>query len=62
MSLSVRILIAADTAVRVKGETKNTLKRKGKAKVEATVTYTPQNGDPAIVANTDTKTVKLIKR
>ena len=42
-------------------ETKRTLKRKGKAKVTAKVTYTPDGGNPNIVANTDTQTVKLIK-
>jgi hypothetical protein len=38
------------------------LRRKGTAKVRARVTYTPDGGDPNIVAGTDTKTVKLIKR
>jgi hypothetical protein len=48
--------------VRAKGEKKKTLQRKGKAKVKAEVTYTPTSRDPTIVANTDTKTVKLVKR
>jgi hypothetical protein len=37
-------------------------KAKGKAKVKAKVTYRPKGGDPTIVGNTDTKTVKLVKR
>jgi virginiamycin B lyase len=47
--------------VRAKGETKKTLNRKGKAKVKAEVIYTPTGRDPTVVANTDTKTVKLVK-
>ena len=43
-------------------EAKKRLTRKGKTKVEAEVTYTPQGADPNVVANTDTKTVKLVKR
>jgi virginiamycin B lyase len=48
--------------VRAKGKTKKTLKRKGKAKVKAEVTYSPEGGNPNMVANTLTKTVKLSKR
>jgi hypothetical protein len=48
--------------VRPRGEAKQRLKRKGKVKVTAEVTYTPQGTNPTIVGNTDTKTVKLIKR
>jgi hypothetical protein len=48
--------------VRAKGETNKSLKRKGKAKVKAEVTYTPTGVNPTIVGNTDTKKVKLIKR
>jgi Low-density lipoprotein receptor repeat class B len=48
--------------VRGKGETKKTLNRKGKAKVKAEVTYTPAGDNPTIVGNTDTKSVKLVKR
>lgn len=39
-----------------------TLAATGKAKVKAEVTYTPTGGDPTIVANTDTKALKLITR
>jgi virginiamycin B lyase len=48
--------------VRAQGETKKILKRKGNAKVKAEVTYAPAGDNPNIVANTDTKTVKLVKR
>ena len=37
-------------------------KSAAEAKVKAEVTYTPTGGDPTIVGNTDTKTVKLVKR
>jgi hypothetical protein len=52
----------AKLSVRPKGKAKQKLAAKGKAKVKAEVTYTPQGGNPTIVGNTDTKTVKLIKR
>jgi Rieske Fe-S protein len=48
--------------VKPRGKAKLRLKRAGKAKVEAEVTYTPASGDPNIVANTDTKRVKLVRR
>jgi hypothetical protein len=52
----------AKLPVRPKGKTKKKLNRKGRAKVKAEVTYDPTGDDPNIVANTDTKTVKLRKR
>jgi hypothetical protein len=48
--------------VKPRGTAKQKLNRKGKAKVKAEVTYSPQGGHPNIVGNTDTKTVKLVKR
>jgi virginiamycin B lyase len=48
--------------LRPSGKASKRLKRRGKAKVEAEVTYTPDGGDPNIVANTDTKRVKLVRR
>jgi hypothetical protein len=52
----------AKLPVRPRGKGKRKLKAKGKAKVKAEVTYTPRGGNPTVVGNTDTKTVKLIKR
>jgi hypothetical protein len=48
--------------VRPSGKAKRRLTERGRAKVEAEVTYTPTGGDPNVVANTDTKALKLIKR
>jgi virginiamycin B lyase len=48
--------------VKSRGNARKRLDRKGKAKVEAEVTYTPTGGNPTIVGNTDATTVKLVKR
>jgi virginiamycin B lyase len=48
--------------VKSRGTARKKLSRKGKAKVKSEVAYAPTDGDPTIVANSDTKTVKLIKR
>jgi hypothetical protein len=48
--------------VKSRGNARKKLNRKGKATVKAEVTYTPRGGDPTVVGDTDTKTVKLIKR
>jgi hypothetical protein len=45
-----------------KRKAKKKLAAKGKADVTTEVTYTPTGGNPTIGGNTDTKTVKLIKR
>jgi hypothetical protein len=47
--------------VKPKGKAKTKLNKTGKAKVKVTVTYTP-TGDAPGVPNTQTKTVKLIKK
>jgi hypothetical protein len=52
----------AKLPVRPRGKAKKRLNRKGKAKVKAKVAYSPTGGDPSIVGNTDTTTIKLIKR
>ena len=44
--------------VKPKGKARKALNRKGKAKVKAEVTYTPEGGEP----NTGSKKIKLIKR
>ena len=44
--------------VKPKGKAKKKLNEKGKAKVKAEVTYTPDGGEP----NTESKKIKLIKR
>ena len=48
----------AKVPVKPRGEAKKKLNRKGKAKVEAEVTFTPDGGEP----NTQSKRVRLIKR
>jgi hypothetical protein len=48
--------------IKPRRESKKRLKRKGKATVKAEVTYTPKGAGTNIVANTDTKALKLIKR
>jgi hypothetical protein len=48
--------------VRPSGKAKRRLTERGRAKVEAEVTYTPTGAGPNIVANADTKALKLIKR
>jgi len=48
--------------VKSRGNARKKLNRKGKAKVKAEVAYSPRGGDPTIVANTDTATVKLVAR
>jgi Zn ribbon nucleic-acid-binding protein len=52
----------AKLPVRPRGNARKKLKAKGKANVKAKVTYTPRGGDPNIVASTDTKVLRLIKR
>jgi hypothetical protein len=44
--------------VKPKGKAKKKLRSKGKAKIGAEVTYTPDGGDP----NTQTATVKLARK
>jgi len=44
--------------VKPKGKARKRLNKKGKAKVKAEVTYTPEGGEP----NTQTKRVKLVRR
>jgi hypothetical protein len=44
--------------IKPKGKAKKKLNAKGKAKVTANVTYTPDGGDP----NTQSKKIKLVKR
>ena len=41
-----------------KGKAKKKLNNRGKAKVKANVTYTPEGGEP----NNESKKIKLIKR
>jgi hypothetical protein len=45
-------------AIKPKGKAKKKLNDKGKAKVTASVTYTPDGGSP----NTEDKKLKLVKR
>lgn len=48
--------------IRAKGKAKVKLNKTGKAKVKVTVTYTPAPGDAPGTPNTQTKTVKLVKK
>jgi virginiamycin B lyase len=48
--------------IKPRGMARRSLKRKGRARVEATVTYTPDGSDPNVVANTDTRALKLVRR
>jgi Zn ribbon nucleic-acid-binding protein len=52
----------AKLPVRPRGKAKKELNAKGKAKVEAEVTYSPDGGDPNIVASTLTKRLRLVRR
>jgi hypothetical protein len=49
-------------SIEPKRQARKRLRERGKAVVKAEVTYTPAGGDPNIVANTDTKTLTLVKR
>jgi plastocyanin len=49
---------AEELPIKPKGKAKKALNRRGKAKVEAEVTYTPDGGEP----NTQSKRIKLVKR
>jgi hypothetical protein len=50
--------IEVELTVKPRGKAKKKLNRKGKAKVKAKVTYTPDGGTP----NTEAKKIKLVKR